>query len=80
MESLVSDFLNDWKDLHQAGLHDQNLTLTMLNMIMEAGGNSNEDFGHPLRNLKIKLNDKLLKISRHMSSLRGVPENNKNRS
>ena len=66
VEAIVSDYLSDWKELHGAGLYDQNLTLTMLNTIMEAGGTVNEDFRHPLRDLKIKLNKKLLEV-RHKS-------------
>ena len=65
IEKLCTDFLGDFKELHGAGMYDNNLTLTMLNKIMEAGGGSNEDFRHPLRSLKINLNKKLLKI-RHM--------------
>ena len=44
MESIASDFLVDYKDLHGGQMYDPSLTLTMLNMIMEAGGTSNEDF------------------------------------
>ena len=44
VELIVTDFLTDWKDLHGAGMYDQNLTLTMLNTIMEAGGTNNKDF------------------------------------
>ena len=44
VELIVIDFLTDWKDLHGAGLCGQNLTLTMLNTIMEAGGTNNKDF------------------------------------
>ena len=65
-EKIASDFLNDWKELHCAGLCDQNLSLTMLNAIMEAGGTTNEDFKHPLREIKIKLNKKLLEM-RHLT-------------
>ncbi len=48
VKSISSDFLADWKDLHGARLYDQNLTMTMLNMIMDAGGTTNEDFRYPL--------------------------------
>ena len=54
IESLVTDYLSDWKELHSAGLYDQSLTLTMLNTIMDAGGTTNEDFRFPLRSTKIK--------------------------
>ena len=43
------------KEYHGAGLYDQNLTMKMLNNLMEAGGTTNKDFRHPLRNLKAKL-------------------------
>ena len=48
MELVVTDFLTDWKDLHGAGMHDQNLTLTMLNTIWEAGGTNDKDLWFPL--------------------------------
>ncbi len=66
IEEMVTDFLKDFKELNGAGMYDQNLTLKMLNSIMEAGGNGNEDFRYPLREIKKNLNDKLLAI-RHMS-------------
>ena len=62
MELIVTDFLTNWKDLHGAGMHDQNLTLTTLNTTMEAGGTNNEDFRFPLRDIKQKLKKKLLEI------------------
>ena len=51
VESIVTDFLSDWKELNGAGMYDQALTMDMLEAIMEAGGESNEDFRHPLRAL-----------------------------
>ena len=48
--------------MHGAGLHDHTVSLSMMSSIMEAGGVNNEDFRHPLRLLKIKLNKKLLDI------------------
>ena len=66
VESISSDFLSDWKDLHGARLYDQNLTMTMLNTIMQAGGTVNEDFRYPLREIKSKLDCKLLAV-RHMN-------------
>ncbi len=65
IESMCTDFLNDFKELNGAGMYDQNLTLTMLNSLMEAGGNVNEDYRYPLRGLKERLDTKLLEI-RHM--------------
>ena len=46
--------------MHGAGLYDHTVSLSMMSSIMEAGGVNNEDFRHPLRELKIKLNKKLL--------------------
>ena len=65
VEKLASDFLADFKELKSAGMYDQNLTMTMLISIMEAGGVENEDFRHPLRTKKLALNEKLLEI-RHL--------------
>ena len=65
IEKLASDFLADFKELKSAGMYDQNLTMTMLISIMEAGGVENEDFRHPLRTKKLALNEKLLEI-RHL--------------
>ena len=65
IEEMATDYTNDWKELHGAAMHDQNLTMTMLNSILEAGGQNNEDFRHPLRNLKERLEAKLLEI-RHL--------------
>ena len=62
VELLVSDYLSNWKDLHGAGMYDQTLTLIMLNAIMRAGGPVNEDFRHPLRETRTRLDEKLLEI------------------
>ena len=66
VELIVTDYLSDWKDLHGAGLYDQNLTMAMLNATMEAGGATNEDFRYPLRDIKVRLNKKLLEVQ-HLS-------------
>ena len=66
IEDLVTDYIADWRELHGAGLYDQNLTMKMLNTLLEAGGANNEDFRHPLRETKTKLNKKLLEV-RHKS-------------
>ena len=63
IEDLASDLQSDWQDLHDAGMCDQNLTLSMLDAIMEAGG---EDFKFPLRTKHAELNEKLMDI-RHLS-------------
>lgn len=62
IEELVTDYIADWQELHDAGLYDHNLTMTMLNKLLEAGGENNEDFCHPLRSTKTELNKKLLEI------------------
>ena len=48
-------------------MYDQNLTMSMLDTIMDAGGSGKggEDFRYPLRAVKAKLETKLLK-TRHM--------------
>ena len=66
VETILTDFLTDYKDLHSAQMYNQNLTLTMLTAIMEAGGTANEDFKYPLREIQKNLKQKLLEI-RHMS-------------
>ena len=67
IESICTDYLSDWKELHGAGMYDQNLTMSMLDTIMDAGGSGKggEDFRYPLRAVKAKLETKLLK-TRHM--------------
>ena len=67
VETLASDFLSDWKELDGAGMYDHNLTHTMIKIIMEGGGATNEDFRSDLRDLKKKINTKLLEI-RHKSA------------
>ena len=61
VESMATDYLKDWKEPYGASMHDQKLTLNMLNSIMEAGGKLNEDFKCPLRALKKELEEALLK-------------------
>ena len=64
IEKLGSDYLADWTELHGAGLYDQNLTMTMLNEIMAAASGSEEaeNFRYPLREIKVKLEKKLLDV------------------
>jgi len=66
IQSIVSDYLSDWKELHDARMYDPNLTMAMLDQMMEAGGKANEDFRHPLRTIRMALNKKLLEV-RHMN-------------
>ena len=62
VESISTDFLDDWQELHSAKLYDNNLTMNMLKTIMSAGGENNEDFRFPLRSLKEKLDTVLLNV------------------
>ena len=67
IEAICSDWTNDYKELHGARMYDHNLTMKMLERILEAGGGQdNERFRHPLREVAIKLEAKLLEV-RHMS-------------
>ena len=62
LESLAYDFRKDAKELTTAGQYDHNLTMTMLKIFLLAGGGNNEDFRHPLRDLKKRLSHALLEI------------------
>ena len=62
LESLAYDFRKDAKKLTTAGQYDHNLTMTMLKIFLLAGGGNNEDFRHPLRDLKKRLSHALLEI------------------
>jgi hypothetical protein len=66
VEMIVSDYLSDWKELDSATMYDHNLTMNMLTTILDAGGNGNENFKFPLRLIKLKLEEQLLKV-RHLS-------------
>ena len=65
INSLADAYVMDWKYLDAGNEYDHNLTLTMLKECMKGGG-KNEDYRHPLRKIKDKLDEHLLKI-RHMS-------------
>ena len=60
IEELVTNYYDDWEELHDAKMYDFKLNLTMLTTIMEAG---NEEFRYPLRDLKLRLKKKLLNIN-----------------
>ena len=60
IEELCSDFDNDHKKLSY--YYDHELTMVMLETIMMAGGDSNEDFKSELRPLKKKLDKGLMEI------------------
>ena len=57
--AMATDFTNDWKTLHSARMFDHNLTMIMLDSIMQGG---TEDFRFELRTLRKRLNKKLLEI------------------
>ena len=59
---MCQDYTDDYNQLHDAGLYDHNLTLTALKAIMMGGGATNEDFRLRLRQLRTKLDQKLLEI------------------
>ena len=60
IEELCSDFENDYKKLSY--YYDHELTMVMLETIMTAGGDSNEDFKSELRPLKKRLDKGLMAI------------------
>ena len=59
---LAADFYKLAEELEMAGQYDHNLTLTMLDAFLKAGGENNEDFRFTLRSTKQKLNEALLEI------------------
>jgi hypothetical protein len=62
IEMLASDFRKDACELTTAGQYDHNLTLTMLETFLLAGGSGNENFRFQLRTTKQKLDQALLDI------------------
>jgi len=62
LESLAARFKKDADELMLAGQYDHNLTLTMINIFLTAGGDGNETFQYPLRATHSKLEDALLEI------------------
>ena len=60
IEDLVTDYLTDWQELHDAEQYDPNLTLKMVSSIMEA---ANEDYRFQFRSIKEELNKKLLDVN-----------------
>ena len=60
IEELCADFDNDYKKLSY--YYDHELTMVMLETIMMAGGDSNEDFRAELRPLKKRLDKALMEI------------------
>ena len=60
IEALVLDHLAGQEELSGANMCDHNLTLSMLDAIMQAGGKINKDIWFPLHTLKERLAKKLL--------------------
>ena len=63
IEKLAADFRRSADELDSAGQYDHNLTLKMLSIFLLAGGEGNEEFRHPLWNLKANLDNALLEIA-----------------
>ena len=55
MVALVGDFGADAEILSSAGQYDHALTLHMVKIFLLAGGDGNENFRHPIRDLKIRI-------------------------
>ena len=57
---------NGFTVLHEAAMYDQNMSVGMLNSLLDAGsmstGRDIDDFRHPLRNEKLRLTSKLEEI------------------
>ena len=68
VESLATDYHNDYEELNSGRMYDHKLTLHMLNAFMKGCGTGDhvEDFRSPLRTIRDQLDEKLLAI-RHMS-------------
>ena len=62
LEAMAADLRKDARELVAAGQYDHNLTMSMLKNFLLAGGPGNEDFRHPLRDLKLRLSQALLDI------------------
>jgi hypothetical protein len=65
MGKLVEDFSTDAKTLTMAGHYDHNLTLSMLQIFLQAGGDGSagEAFRFPLSTIKMKLDSAWLAIA-----------------
>jgi len=81
IEKMSKDLRDASDTLISAGQYDHNLTLSMVEAFLEAGGDNNEDFRFPLRSIKQKLDQALLDIGykdkeaavMHMSDLNLMP-------
>jgi hypothetical protein len=81
IEKMSKDLRDASDTLISAGQYDHNLTLSMVEAFLEAGGENNEDFRFPLRSIKQKLDQALLDIGYkdkeaavlHMTSLDLLP-------
>ena len=61
LNKLALDFMTDAQELEIANQYTHDLTLTMLETFMKAGGPDNEDFRYELRSLRTELKDAILK-------------------
>ena len=66
IETMSSDLLNDYNELHNARMYDYNISLVCMTNVMKAGGRSNMEFVSELRPVRRQLEDALKKI-RHLS-------------
>lgn len=55
LETLARDFRQDARELDKASQYEHKLTLEMVKIFLMACGDSNEDFKHPIRQVKEKL-------------------------
>ena len=65
IKSMVDDYEKAAKELVSAGQYEHNLTLDMINGFIAAGGETNEDWKAPLRVIKEKLDDALVRLGFH---------------
>ena len=66
VEALAESYRHDYDILNGACQYDHKLTLHMVETFMEGGGSRNDDFKHPLRKIKDKLEEHVLSIH-HMT-------------
>jgi hypothetical protein len=62
LEQLAAQFCKNALELTTAGQYNHNLTLSMMNIFLLAGGSGNKDFRFPLRATKQKLEQALLDV------------------
>ena len=65
IKSMTDDFEEAAKELVSAGQYDHNLTKSMINGFIEAGGSTNEDWKAPLRLVKERIDQALVQLGFH---------------